>query len=561
MLQVEVGEAGSEQHAQREHMLRSAIELQTQLKQSQQKLEALTQQLADTPSEAQDTHTSADAAMPDTHSINATALKGKPNAAAAIQHTSALMDSLFGSDDDEIGTEPDDSQGAQVQKAKAGKQQAGSAAGVAQQRRQTTAGAAQAAGTAHVADRRAGTHANQGDLPNAHLNQSNASDRAHHSATAGPSQQLVDPAAPRRSISFSNSLRRRQASSIQQRRDAFNAAADAAVMQAAAHRSTTGSQAADSASEPSAGAAAAQPEADESRPELPGSSPHKPMHGVKTVFDMHHAPVKLNGVVNSAGMLDKATSVVPSALPGQPSVTQELPGGRVPSAAAPASPAKAAGLMAQGSEEAPKVITRTGQAEPAPKLKTGSRLAASMAKLAASKRAPSDQPAPAAAADPVQQSGEGQKSAIPEDVKKALLAKVRWIANPMPTPMFTVALNTHAHLYACPIAPLPCNALSRCLTIYHVRAASHAHPYLCLCFCFTLAWPLRIPLYTPHFPPNHVSHLLPGLLDVTPASLPITARALAVCTTSQQCNADVNQVVTVCAEVHTAAALSACVTH
>ena len=455
MLQAEVGEVGSEQHAQRERMLRSAIELQSQLKQSQQKLEALTQQLADSPSEAQDTHTSADAATPATHSVKVAVLDRQPDVATATQHTSVLMDSLFGSDDDDddVGVAASGSQVAQVKKnAPTGKQQAGSAAGVAQQRRQTTSGAAQTAGTARVADvadHQVAAHAHQSSLRMADISLGNSSNRAQHSTTAGLSQPLVDPAAPRRSISFSNSLRRRQASSMQQRKDAFNAAADAAVMQAAAQRSTVGSQATASVSEMSQGAAAAKTEADESRRGLLGSSPHKPTHGRSSGDDIHKTLAKPNSVVSSASGPDQGSSVSPSTLPRQPSVTQDLPGGRVQSAAAPAAPARTAGLMAQGSEEAPKVITRTSQAEPAPKLKTGSRLAASMAKLAASKRAPSDQPAPVAAAPPAQQSGDGQKkSAIPEDVKRALLAKVRWASTFIPNPMFTVTLNTPAHLYA-----------------------------------------------------------------------------------------------------------------
>lgn len=424
MTQVEVGEGGSEQHAQRERMLRSAIELQTQLKQSQQKLESLTQQLADTPSEAQDTHTSADPAMPDTLNVKETILPGKPDAAAP---TSALMDSLFGSDDDDDDAKASNSQ-AQVTKASAGKQQAGSAAVAAQQHRQIRADAAQAAGTglvAGVANRRAGTHAKQGNLATADFIPDNSKDRAQRITSAGPGQQLVDPAAPRRSISF-NSLRRHQVSSVQQRKDSFNAAADEAVMQVAAQRSTAGKQAAAvTASGPSLGAAAAKPKADQSRPEAPGSSPHKAMHGTSSGTDIHQTPMKPNGVVSTASAPNQEIGHMPSALPRQPSVTQDLSGGRVQSAAAPAAPAQTAGLVAQGSEDVPKVITRTSQAEPAPKLKTGSRLAASMAKLAASKRAPSDQPAPATAAAAMQQSGDVQKnSTIPEDVKRALLAKV-----------------------------------------------------------------------------------------------------------------------------------------
>ena len=199
MLQVEVGEVGSERHTQRERMLRSAIELQTQLEQSQQKLEALTQQLADTsPSEEQEARVSAE---PNPDSPSGTALV-KPGDAAARYPTSALMDSLFGSDDD-VGDNA--SQGA---KTPAGKQYAGSAAGVAQQRRQTTA-TAQAGPTLDLA------HASHGGPASGAFGQGNSSDGAQRSTAPGPSQQLVDLAAPKRSISFSNSLRRRQTSSIQ----------------------------------------------------------------------------------------------------------------------------------------------------------------------------------------------------------------------------------------------------------------------------------------------------------------------------------------------------------
>lgn len=422
-LQVEVGEVGTQQHAQRELMLRSAIELQAQLKLSQQKLEALTQQLAESSvPEAQAAHSSADVAEAESHSV-----KGKPDAAAAAsqQKSTALMESLFGSDDD-VEVAVGDGQEAQVRIIPAGKQQAESAASVAQQRRQSTA---QAAGTADVVDRRPDTHANQGSLPHTHSSQCTSSHRAHHGTTAGPSQPLVDPAAPRRSISFSNSLRRRQASSIQQRRDAFNAAADAAAMQAVAQRSTAGSQAADSSE------AAAKPEGDVSRQGVPDSIPHKPQLGAKAGTGMPQA-VKPDSSPDTAGMPDQAISVVPSALSPQPSGTQDLPGGRVQSAAASASPAMAEGLTTQSPEEAPKVITRTSQAEAAPKLKTGSRLAASMAKLAASKRVPNDPPTPAAT--PAQQSGDAKKrGAIPEDVRQALLAKVCWI------------VTLHSPTYAC----------------------------------------------------------------------------------------------------------------
>ena len=481
MLQVEVGEVGSQQHAQRERMLRSAIELQAQLKLSQQKLETLCQQLAETSvPEAQAAHSSADAAEADSHNG-----KGKPDdAAAAIQQKSAaLMESLFGSDDD-VDAAVGDGQSAQAKKISAGGQQADSAASVAQPRRQTTAGAAQAAhaaGTADVADCRPDTHANQGSLPIARASPGISSHRAQHSTTAGPSQRLVDPAAPRRSISFSNSLRRRQASSIQQRRDAFNAAADAAAMQAVAQRSIAGSQAADSSQ------AAAKPEADEARQGLPDTISHKPLLGAKAGVDMPQV-VRLDSSLDTA-VVPEAISVMPSALP-----PQDLPGGRIQSAAAPASPAMAGGLMTQSPEEvAPKaIITRTSQAEAAPKLKTGSRLAASMAKLAASKRAPNDPPTPEAT--PARQSGDGKKKgAIPDDVRQALLAKVCWMVTFIHISQLAVNYSTLFSLlcllllYRFPCKPV----VLHCLTFHRVQLLSHLSslaPRCCLhcCCCATL---------------------------------------------------------------------------
>ena len=78
-------------------------------------------------------------------------------------------------------------------------------------------------------------------------------------------------------------------------------------------------------------------------------------------------------------------------------------------------------------KEAPNVITRPNQAEKAPKLKLGSRLAASMAKLATSRQPESAKPEVAAttsAALPTSAKDQNKQSTIPEDIKKALLAKV-----------------------------------------------------------------------------------------------------------------------------------------
>lgn len=430
LFQVEVGLIGSEQHSQRERKLRSAIQLQAQLKQSQQKMEALTQQLASTLSEAQHAQTSANA--PELHPyIASEAAQAKPGAAEGTQQSSALMESLFGSDDDEddgIGTDATTSH--TPVKARSGMQQGASAAGAAQQRRQTTA-TAQARGTPGTSGPQ--SDADLGSLPSAAavIGQGNPSTRAQHSnrPSPSPSQQLLDPAAPRRSISFSNSLRRRQGAAVQHRRDAFNEAADAALIQTLAQRRAAGAQAADSATEQSREPAAAKPEADESSHLSQRSTPYDPSLGPLAGSDLSQPFVEEEtGTPVTPSKPAQASSAMPLALPQQPSGTQGLPGGRVNSAAAPApassSPTVAEGPTPKQPPEAPRVITRTSQPEPAPKLKTGSRLAASMAKLAASKRAPNAEPPPVAAATQVKQSTAERKSTLSEDVKRALLAKV-----------------------------------------------------------------------------------------------------------------------------------------
>ena len=109
----------------------------------------------------------------------------------------------------------------------------------------------------------------------------------------------------------------------------------------------------------------------------------------------------------------------------QTSGTQDLPTGRTQSWG-PTHPAGAEQGVQEEEQDAPRLITRTSEAEVAPKLKVGSRLAASMAKLAAAKTAGKPQPdvAPSAAAVPNPLKEGGKTSTIPDDVKRALLAKV-----------------------------------------------------------------------------------------------------------------------------------------
>lgn len=414
---MDVGEVGSQQHAQREHMLRSSIDLQAQLKQSQQKLEALSQQLAATPSDAQVTSTSAATpkALPQAHHAVASGQANSQDAKKADQ-SSALMEALFGSDEEDSAV--------QDHEAKV-KSQAGKSAKAELLREETKAVPTLSAGTAAVG-RQQGTQqtvakADQGvshaAAADARRNDSNL--RAQHSAGAdpGPSQQIqLDPAAPKRSISFSNSLRRRPASFIQQRRDAFDEAADAAVSQALAQRSMATTQAAGLASQPLSQAAEAEQESPASALVTPVITSEKQNHGMNVPQPKQALKTHTNAQTN-ASVPDQATHMMRGPVTQGP---EGLPTGRVQSAGS-AMTKRSKGTEAQ---DALKVITRTSQAEAAPKLRTGSRLAASMAKMAASKRGGNEQQEAVAAAPVEQHEDVQKKSAIPEDVKRALLAKV-----------------------------------------------------------------------------------------------------------------------------------------
>ena len=209
-------------------------------------------------------------------------------------------------------------------------------------------------------------------------------------------------------------MRRRQTSSVIQRREAFNEAADAAISQALSQRAAAAAptQASDLASESAQDAAVAKPEADVSHHVVPGSVPQQASH-------VGHVP--------PAVQLEQANHVTASDQSQRSSSTQALPSGRTGSGLQPENPAGIKRDKHEEEQDAPKLVTRTSQAEVAPKLKTGSRLAASMAKLAASKKAgdgQADVAAPAAVAAPLPPKDDGKKSAIPEDIKHALLAKV-----------------------------------------------------------------------------------------------------------------------------------------
>ena len=413
-----MGEIGSDPHAELERLLCSSIDLQTQLRQSHQKLEALSQQLSTLSASEQGIATDSAPLQPgDAPSVPAQPepIPGTP--AAACKQTGALMKGLFGSDEDDSDSADDEEDS---QDAVPAQQAAAPSVRAAQTDRlqQVASGDGQPV-SEHSGKASAASHSSTDRQAAAPPVSSGPSHRTGLTGNSIPSssslgQRLLDPTAPKRSISFSNSMRRRQTSSVIQRREAFNEAADAAISQALSQRAAAAAptQASDLASESAQDAAVAKPEADVSHHVVPGSVPQQASH-------VGHVP--------PAVQLEQANHVTASDQSQRSSSTQALPSGRTGSSLQPENPAGIKRDKHEEEQDAPKLITRTSQAEVAPKLKTGSRLAASMAKLVASKKAgdgQADVAAPAAVAAPLPPKDDGKKSAIPEDIKHALLAKV-----------------------------------------------------------------------------------------------------------------------------------------
>ena len=410
---VDAGEIGSGAHAELERMLRISIDLQTQLKQSHQKLESLSQQLASLPAGESGSAVSDEAKPSGDGALgsgerksgrrDATPVPGDGGADAGTictdpKQQSALMERLFGSDDDS-NDDNEDISNMSVQRQEAEAPQASGQ--LPKEAILVQESAVARAGTAlrFLTDRDAIPFGgdNQG-LGAESGNKISISRNLTGSSSVG--QRLVDPTAPKRAISFSNSIRHRQSTSAKRRTEAFNAAADAAINQALAQRAATeDTQASDLASQPVQDAAVVKPEAD----------------AATTITLVRQQPSHV-GHVTAVVQPEQATDVTVR----QTSGTQDLPTGRTQSW----------GPTEQGVQEeeqdAPRLITRTSEAEVAPKLKVGSRLAASMAKLAAAKKAGKPQPdvAPSAAAVPNLLKEGGKTSTIPDDVKRALLAKV-----------------------------------------------------------------------------------------------------------------------------------------
>ena len=420
---VDAGEIGSGAHAELERTLRVSIDLQTQLKQSHQKLESLSQQLASLPAGEAGSAMSDEVQPSGNGALGSGERKSGPRDARPVpgdggadagtictdpKQQSALMERLFGSDDDS-GDDNKDNSNVSVQRQEAEAPQASGQlpkeASSVQESAVARVGTAADVPLNFLTDRDAIPFGgdNQAGLGAESGNKISISRNLTDSSSLG--QRLVDPTAPKRAISFSNSARHRQSTSAKRRTEAFNAAADAAINQALAQRAATeDTQASDLASQSAQDAAVVKPEADASTTITLGRQ--QPSH-------VSH--------VTAVVQPEQATDVTVR----QASGTQDLPTGRTQTWG-PTDPAGAAQGVQEEEQDAPRLITRTSEAEVAPKLKVGSRLAASMAKLAAAKKAGKPQPdaAPSAAAVPNLPKEGGKMSTIPDDVKRALLAKV-----------------------------------------------------------------------------------------------------------------------------------------
>ena len=348
---------------------------------------------------------------------------------AAPKQTAALMERLFGSDGDEDSDSTDDK--AKLEKPAFPHQAAAEGSKTPQQKQQSPLPASAVvqsvskSGNVPTASHRA-TDLQGARSGSAQGTSQETAASQHLPSSASLGQRLVDPAAPKRSISFSDSMRRRQSSSAVRRRQTFNDAADAAISEALSQRNAAtaatqatelASQSAELVSQSVQDTAVVQPGADVSTHVTPVS--------------VHHQTAQ--PYVSAIFQPDQAAQATATDQMQRSSSTQALPTGRTGSGLGSEVSASTGqqGKQEEG-QDAPKVITRSSQAEVAPKLKMGSRLAASMAKLAASKNAGNahhDSAAPAAAVTLVPPKADGKKSTIPEDVKRALLAKVPDLCN------------------------------------------------------------------------------------------------------------------------------------
>lgn len=381
-MQADVGTPGSEQHAQRERMLRSSLAMQSQLTACKHRLQSLGQQLADLSK----------ATAPSVQPANPAAHYSPSRAVSQAQ--AGIMDDLFGSDDDE-------SLEAEAKPA------AAKSSTLAQSPKAALALSAEAAGCASAdnagATRMHAKGATQ-DLPSVRKGSllSSTSVQPVGQGAALSSEQKprlpMDPAAPKRSISFHNSIRRKQ-SGAKQRAQAFNDAADAAIAEAVATARSRSTQpnASDLASQPvhvqhasdsnslppSAATASHTPWTTG-----PNNTQHKPRHLQHKLADPSDltapvaTPVQSDGAHNARGTLDAGAEQTAEHSSSQSEGTHlakqvhasSTKQSALPQAAPPQLPVTTAAVTTAvpsrlQEEEPVSTVTRPAKAEVAPKLK------------------------------------------------------------------------------------------------------------------------------------------------------------------------------------------------
>ena len=204
-MQADVGTPGSAQHAQRERMLRLGLAMQSHLTASKQRLQRFGQQLADLNK----------ATAPSETHVNASSHHSPPRAVSQAQ--AGLMDDLFGSDDDN---------------SLEGGAKTVSAKSVPLARSLNSALAQPVASGDNVAVAQKHAKSATQDLPSLRKGSFSSPSQSRALSSEQKQQVPVDPAAPKRSISFNSSIRKKQ-SGAKQRAQAFNDAADAAIAEAA----------------------------------------------------------------------------------------------------------------------------------------------------------------------------------------------------------------------------------------------------------------------------------------------------------------------------------------
>lgn len=431
-------------------MLRAAITMQTQLTACRQDLHSLSQQLA-----------AQSFVSPLAECETAPAVSANlslPQSTVKARAPAVNMTDLFGSDEDS----QDDQPGSAAQPAAVKAARSGSSADAVTAPQTgpdiATVLPVPRGATQHLPSARLGNPPPSASQPTRQTQGSGLMHSQHRQQ-----QQQFDPAKPKRTISFNNSLRQnRPAAKQRARAQAFSDAADAAIAEATANArlKNPGTNATELASDVKHAQHVSRNGHMSPAPTVAAldvsSSVRNRQRQHQQVANSNFQPAQPSTssdsapahVQQSAGSESEAASVQkkPQKVSNhdvqqsdQPASVRSVTHNMASATAAPAEaaiPSAATAAKSLSQEASETSVTRPVTAEVAPKLKVGSRLAANMAKLAASRKTataestpPPTSTAAAAASVPdakpqAQMQEEGKKNAIPEDIKRKLLAKV-----------------------------------------------------------------------------------------------------------------------------------------